>query len=73
MLRFKMRPYISNAVVDPETPSIADQFAEIMVRICLDYDLEPDVLGVAQEVLQALKVREKHWPQQLETPKIVHM
>lgn len=59
MLRFKMRPYIANGDVEPATPSIADQFAEIMVHICLEYDLEPDVLGAAQDVLQALKANGK--------------
>ena len=59
MLRFKTSPYIANGDVDPGPPSVADQFAEIMVHICLDYDLEPDVLGAAQDVLQALKAKGK--------------
>jgi hypothetical protein len=57
MLRFKTGPYIANGYVDPGPPSVADQFAEIMVHICLEYDLEPDVLGAAQDVLQALKAK----------------
>lgn len=53
MQRFKTRPYIANDL-DP-MPSIADHFAEIMGRIHLEYDLEPDVWSAAQDVLQALK------------------
>jgi hypothetical protein len=60
MLRSKMRADIANDDVDPGKLSIADQFAEIMVHICLEYDLEPDVLGAAQDVLQALKARGKN-------------
>jgi hypothetical protein len=59
MLRSKTSPYIANGDVSPGPPSVADQFAEIMVHICLDYDLEPDVLGAAQDVLQALKAKAK--------------
>lgn len=59
MLGSKTRPYIANDDVDPRPHSVADQFAEIMVHICLDYDLEPDVLGAAQDVLQALKAKGK--------------
>ena len=68
MLRFKTSPYIAGGDVDPGGRSIADQFAKIMIHICLEYDLEPDVLGAAQDVLQVLKAREKHGPQQLERP-----
>jgi hypothetical protein len=57
MLRFKTRPYIENDDVDPATAGIADQFAEIMIHICLEYDLEPDVLDAAHDVLQALKAK----------------
>jgi hypothetical protein len=56
---FKTSPHIANGDVDPGPPSVADQFAEIMFHICLDYDLEPDVLGAAQDVLQALKAKGK--------------
>ena len=59
MLRFNPRPDIANRDVDPGVPSIADQFAEIMVHIGLDYDLEPDVWDAAQDVLQALKAKGK--------------
>lgn len=59
MLRFKTIPHIANGYVDRGPPSVADQFAEIMVHICLEYDLEPDVLSAAQDVLQALKAKGK--------------
>lgn len=59
MLRFKISPYIGNGDVNSGPPTVADQFAEIMVHICLDYDLEPDVLGAARDVLQALKAKGK--------------
>jgi len=61
MSRIKVRPYVGEVVIEPEQSSIADRFAEIMGDISLDYDLDADVLGVAQDVLQALKAREKHW------------
>jgi hypothetical protein len=32
-----------------------------MGDISLDYDLDPDVWSAAQDVLQALKAREKWW------------
>jgi hypothetical protein len=57
MQHFKTRPYIAKANIDPGTASIADQFAELMGQIRLEYDLEPDVWGAAQDVLQALKAR----------------
>jgi hypothetical protein len=61
MSPIKLRSYVDEVVVEPERSSIADRFAEIMGDISLDYDLDPDVLSVAQDVLQALKAREKHW------------
>jgi hypothetical protein len=57
MQRFKMRPHIANVDVDPGTPSIAEHFAEIMGHIRVEYDLEPDVWGAAQDVFQALKAK----------------
>lgn len=74
MQHFKTRPYIVNADLDPDEPSIADQFAQIMGRIRLEYDLEPAVWAVAQNVFQALRAKEKHWsPEQLQTPGIALM
>jgi hypothetical protein len=64
MLGFKRSLSVANGDGDPGTLSIADQFAAIMAHVCLEYDLEPDVLALAQDVLQALKARDKHWPQQ---------
>lgn len=60
MSRIKVRPYVGEVVIEPEQSSISDRFAEIMLDISLDYDLEPDVLSVAQDVLQALKAKGKH-------------
>jgi hypothetical protein len=57
----KLRPYASEIAIETEQSSIADRFAEIMGDISADYDLDSDVLAVAQDVLQALKAREKRW------------
>lgn len=59
MLRFKTSPYIASDHADPATLSIADQFAQIMVHICLEYDLQRDVLAEAQDVFEALKASGK--------------
>jgi hypothetical protein len=63
MRRFNVHPYIEQAEADPATTSLADQFAEIIGHIRLEYDLEPDVLVAAQDVLQALKAKEGPWVQ----------
>lgn len=74
MLGSKLRPYVGKVAVEPVRQSIADRFAEVIVRLHLEYDLSSDILAVAQDVLQALKVREKHWPlQQLEMSGLAHM
>jgi hypothetical protein len=61
MSRFKLSPDADEVSAELERWSVADRFAEIMNDISLDYDLDPDVLSVAQDVLQELKAREKHW------------
>jgi hypothetical protein len=74
MLGSKLRPYVVKVAVEPVRQSIADRFVEVIVRLHLEYDLSSDILAVAQDVLQALKVREKHWPlQQLEMSGLAHM
>jgi hypothetical protein len=62
MLRFKLRPDTGNGAVEPERPTIADRFAQVMARLQLEYDLSPDVWAAAEDVLQALKARERKWP-----------
>ena len=74
MQRFKTRPYIANVDVDPDARSIAEEFAQIMGRVRLEYDLEPGLWAVAQDVFQALRAREGHSsPQQLQMPGIALM
>jgi hypothetical protein len=73
MSSIKLHPYIDKGAIDPEEASIADRFAEIMGDISLDYDLGPDVLGAAQDVLQALKAREKGQLREPEKSEIVYM
>ena len=74
MQHFKTRPYIASADVDPDEHSIADQFAQIMGRVRLEYDLEPALWAVAQNVFQALRAKEEHWSsQQLQMPGIALM
>jgi hypothetical protein len=58
MQHFPMRFPIGKGEDEAESPSLADQFAEIMGRIRAEYDLEPDVWGAAEDVFQALKARE---------------
>jgi hypothetical protein len=59
MLRFRLLPYIGKVAVDLENPSIADRFAEVMVRAHCEYELPPDVLAAAEDVLRALTARGK--------------
>jgi len=82
MLGSNLHPYVGKMAVAPVRQSIADRFAEVVVRLHLEYDLSSDILAVAQDVLQALKARdlqalkarEKHWPlQQLEMSGLAHM
>jgi hypothetical protein len=61
MSHIKLRSHAGGVVIGTEQSSIADRFAEIMGDISLDYDLDPDVWSAAQDVLQALKAREKWW------------
>jgi hypothetical protein len=61
MLPFKLRPYVGKVSTESEKTSIADLFREVMVGLHLEYDLPPDVWAAAEDVLQALKAREKHW------------
>jgi hypothetical protein len=44
---FKQRSHVRKIAVEPENPSIADRFAEVMVRLHLEHDLGPDVLAAA--------------------------
>ena len=73
MSRIKLRPSVGDAVNEPEKLSSADRYAKIMGDISFDYDLEPDVLDVAQDVLQALKAIEKQWPRESKMSGIIYM
>ena len=59
MLRSKLRPYIAHSDAEPKKPATADQFALVLARLKLEYDLSHDVLSAAEDVLQVLKMREK--------------
>jgi hypothetical protein len=61
MLRFKLHPYVANGAIQIGRPTVADRFAQVLARLKLEYDLPPDVWAAAEEVLQALKAREKKW------------
>ena len=56
---FKQRSHVRKMAVEPENPSIADRFAEVMVRLHLEHDLEPDVLAAAEDVLRVFRARER--------------
>jgi hypothetical protein len=56
---FKQRSHVRKIAVEPENPSIADRFAEVMVRLHLEHDLEPDVLAAAEDVLRVFRARKK--------------
>jgi hypothetical protein len=58
MLRFKQRSYVRKTV-EPENPSIADRFAEVVVRLHLEHDLEPDVLAAAEDALRVFRATER--------------
>jgi hypothetical protein len=44
--------------------TIVDQFTQIIARIRLEYDLDPDVLATAEDILETFRARE---PTQLQT------
>lgn len=60
MLGFKLRPFVAKVTIEPEGPSIADRFVEVMFRISLEYDLPPDVWASAEDVLRAMRAGGKH-------------
>jgi hypothetical protein len=43
--------------------TIVDQFTKIIARIRLEYDLDPDVLATAEDILETFRARE---PRQLQ-------
>jgi hypothetical protein len=61
MLHLKFRPNIAHDVFEPQKPTVAGRFAQVLARLKLEYDLAPDVWAVAEDVLQALKAREENW------------
>ena len=56
MLRFNLRSLLGKVVSEPEHPSIADKFAQVMVHLGLEYELSPDIWDAAEDVHQALLV-----------------
>jgi hypothetical protein len=50
---------IVEIVGETATPSIADRFADVMGWLRLEYDLTPDVLAAAEDVLDVLKGRKE--------------
>ena len=42
-----------------DSAAMAEQFAEVLTRLNLDYDLAPDILAEAEIVLQAMRAAEK--------------
>jgi len=55
MLHLELPPSIDEIVGETATPSIADRFADVMGWLRLEYDLTPDVLAAAEDVLDVLK------------------
>jgi len=60
MLQLKFHINTTGSDIDlEESAAMAEQFAEVMTLLNLDYDLAPDVLAEAESVLQAMRVAEK--------------
>ena len=55
MPHLELLPSIDEIVGETATPSIADGFADVMGWLRLEYDLTPDVLAAAEDVLDVLK------------------
>jgi hypothetical protein len=55
MPHLELLPSIDEIVGETTTPSIADRFADVMGWLRLEYDLTPDVLAAAEDVLDVLK------------------
>jgi hypothetical protein len=61
MVGLTLHQYLLDEGVDPEESTIADGFVEVLARLELEYDLPPDVWSVAEDVLRALKTRNRDW------------
>jgi hypothetical protein len=48
------RPCVGNVTDELKNYNIADRFAAVMVHLNLEYELEPDVLSAAEDVLRIL-------------------
>jgi hypothetical protein len=60
MLQLKSHRNTTGSDIDFEkSAAVAEQFAEVMARLNLDYDLPPDILAEAEIVLQAMRAAEK--------------
>ena len=60
MLQFKSHMDTPGDDIDfDESVAMAEQFADVLNRLNLDYDLAPDILAEAEIVLQAMRAAEK--------------
>jgi len=60
MLQSKSHRNTTGGDIDfDESAAMAEQFAEVLNRLNLDYDLAPDILAEAEIVLQAMRAAEK--------------
>ena len=58
MSLLKLRRQPADGPIEPEKPSAAEWFAQVLARLNLEYDLPADVLTEAEEVLHALRAKE---------------
>jgi hypothetical protein len=56
MSHLELRLYVDEAAAEIKAPSIADRFADVVEQIKLEYDLEPDVLAAAKDIMNVMKV-----------------
>ena len=60
MLQSKSHRNTTGGDIDfDEAAAMAQQFAEVLTRLSVDYDLAPDILAEAEIVLQAMRAAEK--------------
>jgi hypothetical protein len=61
MVGLTLHPSLLDEGIELEESTIADGFVEVLARLELEYDLPPDVWSVAEDVLQALKAKDRNW------------
>jgi hypothetical protein len=59
MSHFEMRPYIDDVGLESGISGIADRFADVLLRLQLEYDLPSDIWAAAQDLLHLLRGRER--------------